>query len=81
VALNLQTVEAFPPGSRPAARLATEFLPVQVQSDGLFRGVGVVTAIDPTTGSLTINHQEFVGLMPPMEMLFHVDPRTSTATS
>jgi Cu/Ag efflux protein CusF len=75
VALNLQRVEAFSPRSRPAARLATEFLPVQVQPDGLFRGVGVVTAIDPATGSLTTNHQEIVGLMPPMEMLFHVDPR------
>ncbi len=34
-----------------------------------------MTAVDPATGSLTINHQEIVGLMPPMEMLFHVDPR------
>jgi Cu/Ag efflux protein CusF len=43
---------------------------------GQFRGVGVVTAINPATGSLTINHQEIEGLMPAMEMLFHVDPRT-----
>ena len=35
-----------------------------------------MTAINPETGSLTINHQEIVGLMPPMEMLFEVDPRT-----
>jgi Cu/Ag efflux protein CusF len=77
VALNLQGVEAFSPGGHPVARLArTEFLLAQDQPNGLFRGVGVVTAIDPATGSLTINHQEIIGLMPPMEMLFHVDPRT-----
>ena len=35
-----------------------------------------MTAINPATGSLTINHQEIEGLMPAMEMLFHVDPRT-----
>jgi Cu/Ag efflux protein CusF len=70
---------AFSPGGRSVARvLRTEFSLVQAQDqpNGLFRGVGVVTAINPATGSLTINHQEIVGLMPPMEMLFHVDPRT-----
>ena len=41
-----------------------------------FEGLIVVTAINPATGSLTINHQEIEGLMPAMEMLFHVDPRT-----
>ena len=41
-----------------------------------FEGLGVVTAINPATGSLTINRQEIEGLMPAMEMLFHVDPRT-----
>jgi Cu/Ag efflux protein CusF len=45
-------------------------------ASGLFEGVGVIVAISPTTGSLTINHEEIVGFMPPMEMLFRVDPRT-----
>jgi Cu/Ag efflux protein CusF len=77
VALNLQRAEAFSPKGRPVAP-RTQFSLVQAQepSNGLFRGVGVVTAIDPATGSLTINHQEIEGLMPAMEMLFHVDPRT-----
>lgn len=79
VALNLQRAEAFSPKGHPVARLPrTQFSLVQAQqlSNGLFRGVGVVTAINPATGSLTINHQEIEGLMPAMEMLFHVDPRT-----
>ena len=39
----------------------------------LFHGSGVVTAIEPD-GSLTINHKTIVGLMPAMEMMFHVRP-------
>ena len=39
-------------------------------------GGGVVTAVNPANGSLTINHEEIAGLMPPMEMMFHVEPRT-----
>ena len=76
-----ERVQAFSPGNSAIVRVPrTEFPLVQVQDqpNDLFRGVGVVTAIDPATGSLTINHQEIVGLMPPMEMMFHVDPRTSS---
>jgi len=39
----------------------------------LFHGTGVVTAIEPD-GSLTINHKTIEGLMPAMEMMFHVKP-------
>jgi Cu/Ag efflux protein CusF len=76
--LHFDRVQAFSPGNRAVVRvLRTEFSLVQVQDqpNALFRGIGIVTAIDPATGSLTINHQEIVGLMPPMEMLFHVDSR------
>jgi Cu/Ag efflux protein CusF len=79
MSLDVRGVEAFSPGGHPLAQLPrAQFLQVQAQdqSNGLFRGVGVVTAVDPETGSLTINHQEIIGLMPPMEMLFHVDPRS-----
>ncbi|HXA21989.1 MAG TPA: copper-binding protein [Acetobacteraceae bacterium] len=41
----------------------------------VFRGVGIVTAIEPA-GSLTINHEPIEGLMPAMEMAFQVNPRT-----
>ena len=79
VTLHIDRVQAFSPGNTAVVRgLRTEFLRVQAQDqpNALFRGIGVVTAIDPDTGSLTVNHQEIVGLMPPMEMLFHVDPRS-----
>jgi Cu/Ag efflux protein CusF len=79
VILHLQRAEAFSPARHPVARLPhTQFSLVQAQepSNGPYRGVGVVTAINPATGSLTINHQEIEGLMPAMEMLFQVDPRT-----
>jgi Cu/Ag efflux protein CusF len=42
----------------------------------LFHGIGVVTAIDPATGSLTLDHEEIKGLMPAMEMMYRVDPRS-----
>ena len=35
-----------------------------------------MTDIHPATGSLTINHEEIPGLMPAMEMMLRVDPRT-----
>ena len=48
----------------------------QGEPEGIFRGVGVVTAIDAATGSLTLNHDEIKGLMPAMEMMYRVDPRS-----
>ncbi len=79
VTFHLQMAEAFFPGGRPVAGLPhAGFSPVRAQepSIGLYRGLGVVTAINPETGSLTINHQNIEGLMPAMEMLFRVDPRS-----
>ena len=76
VALDQTEVHAFSAEGLAAARIQpTELLQVQ-DSKGLFRGIGVVTATDSTTGSLTVNHQEIGGLMPPMEMLFRVSPRS-----
>jgi Cu/Ag efflux protein CusF len=79
VAFHLDGAAAFSPGAGAITRVPRrEFRLAQAQGqpNELFRGVGVVTAVNPATGSLTINHQEIVGLMPPMEMLFHVDPPT-----
>lgn len=79
VTLNLGRVQAFSSGGGAVAQAPrTEFslAQAQEQSSALFRGVGVVAAVNPATGSLTINHEEIPGLMPPMEMLFHVEPRT-----
>jgi Cu/Ag efflux protein CusF len=74
MALNLGSVHAFSQ-KRPTRLPRGELTWVQ-DSNGRFRGSGVVTAIDPETGSLTINHREIKGLMPAMEMLFSVDPRS-----
>jgi Cu/Ag efflux protein CusF len=76
VALDLDGAHAFSPGSRPVARPPRTELSLVRDRNDLFRGIGVVTAIDPATGSLTVNHQEIVGLMSAMEMLFRVNPRT-----
>ena len=49
----------------------------QSETGKMFRGKGVVTAIEPN-GSLTINHEPIAGLMPAMEMTFSVNPRALT---
>jgi Cu/Ag efflux protein CusF len=46
---------------------------------GVFHGVGVVTAIDPKNGALTIDHGEITGFMGAMEMMYRVDPATLSA--
>lgn len=91
VVLNLSRVQAFSSGDgavASASRLAFLLAQAQDQSQDrsqdqaqdrastLFQGVGFVTAINPATGSLTINHEEIVGLMPPMEMVFQVESPT-----
>ena len=70
---------AVPSGAGSTTKPTGGELPVQAQEsprDGLYRGIGVVTDIDPATGSLTINHEEIPGFMPAMEMMLRVDPRT-----
>ena len=42
-------------------------------TSGVFSGRGVVTAVQPGTGALTINHQDIVGFMPAMEMMYKVE--------
>jgi Cu/Ag efflux protein CusF len=62
-------------GERTGATLA----PTQAQQgepQGIFRGVGVVKAIDAATGALTLDHEDIKGLMPAMEMMYRVDPRS-----
>ena len=72
--------DALPLANRPAAEQAgAAIAPAQAEQGepgGIFRGVGVVTAIDPASGSLTLDHDEIKGLMPAMEMMYRVDPRS-----
>lgn len=56
----------------PILRIQT----VKGENIGIFRGVGVVTAVDRSEGSLTINHEDIKGLMQAMEMSFRVDPQS-----
>jgi Cu/Ag efflux protein CusF len=65
-------VQAAGKSAAPAQRsnIAKAAVPV-----GIFQGVGFVTSVEPA-GSLTINHQPIEGLMPAMEMMFTVNPRT-----
>ena len=44
-------------------------------SDQRFEGQGKVVAIDPQKGTVTLDHGEIKGLMPPMVMEFVVDSR------
>jgi Cu/Ag efflux protein CusF len=42
------------------------------EPSGVFHGVGIVKAIDPSSGALTLDHEEIKGLMPAMEMMYRV---------
>jgi Cu/Ag efflux protein CusF len=41
-------------------------------TDGIFYGRGLVKAVEPGTGWLTIAHNDIMGCMPAMEMMFRV---------
>jgi Cu/Ag efflux protein CusF len=41
-------------------------------AEGIFYGRGLVKAVDPGTGWLTIAHSDIIGCMPAMEMMFRV---------
>src|SRR5580692_8320199 len=62
-----------------AAPGASAALAQQAAASGVFHGVGVVTAIDPKTGALTLDHDEIKGFMGAMEMMYRVDPSALSA--
>jgi Cu/Ag efflux protein CusF len=41
-------------------------------AEGIFYGRGLVKAVEPGTGWLTIAHNDIIGCMPAMEMMFRV---------
>lgn len=57
----------------PAARAQ------ESKASGIFHGVGVVKAIDPASGALTIDHGDIKGFMAAMEMMYRVKPRELSA--
>lgn len=44
-------------------------------TDQQLHGQGTVVSVDPQKGTVTLNHGEITGLMPPMTMEFIVDAR------
>jgi Cu/Ag efflux protein CusF len=44
----------------------------ETAATGIFHGVGVVTAIDSASGALTVDHEDILGLMPAMVMMYRV---------
>jgi len=63
VALILAAVFALPAGAALGQETAAK---------GLFKGHGVVKAVAPATGALTLSHDEIKGFMPAMEMMYRV---------
>jgi Cu/Ag efflux protein CusF len=43
------------------------------RADARYQGQGTVVAVDPQKGTVTVDHGEIKGLMPPMVMAFVVD--------
>ncbi len=39
---------------------------------GIFQGHGIVRAVQPGTGALTLSHDDIKGFMPAMEMMYRV---------
>jgi Cu/Ag efflux protein CusF len=48
-------------------------------ASGVFRGVGLVTAVDNAKGWLTLDHKAIDGFMGAMEMMYRVEPPRLTA--
>ena len=46
--------------------------PQETAAKGVFHGHGIVKAVDPRTGALTLSHDEIKGFMPAMEMMYRV---------
>ena len=51
----------------------------ETAAKGIFHGVGIVKAIDAATGALTLDHEDIVGFMAAMEMMYRVEPRELSA--
>jgi Cu(I)/Ag(I) efflux system periplasmic protein CusF len=68
---------AISPDAGLSAGLAPNLWRAQAENaaTGVFHGVGVVTAIDATSGALTLDHDEIKGLMAAMEMMYRVKSR------
>jgi Cu/Ag efflux protein CusF len=64
---------------RQAGGAISPALAEEAEASGTFRGVGVVKAVDPRTGALTVAHDEIKGFMAAMIMMYRVDPASLSA--
>ncbi len=55
-----------------AVSLSADLAIAQEATSGIFTGHGVVKAVQPGTGVLTIAHDDIKGFMPAMEMMYKV---------
>jgi Cu/Ag efflux protein CusF len=44
----------------------------ETAQDGVFQGRGMVRAVEPATGAVTIAHDQIKGFMPAMEVMYQV---------
>lgn len=77
LALALLAATLGLPASASAAEAPTML--AQAEPTGVFHGVGIIKAIDPRSGALTLDHEEIKGLMPAMEMMYRVKSRGVSA--
>ena len=45
----------------------------ETATQGIFAGHGIVKAVAPATGALTLSHDDIKGFMPAMEMMYRVE--------
>ena len=65
--------------AQPSPSSTPKLQPIEVPSPIIgkpYPGVGVVKLINKKEGWIEINHEEIEGLMPAMEMEWHVEPRS-----
>jgi Cu/Ag efflux protein CusF len=73
LALHLSSAEAAPRTDRGLSVAPDQWrVQAETAATGIFHGVGVVTAIDAASGALTLDHEDIIGLMPAMVMMYRV---------
>lgn len=66
------------PAMAAALALCSAAAAQETAQEGVFRGHGIVRAVESATGAVTIAHDEIKGFMPAMEVMYQVqDPQLS----
>lgn len=75
ICLSCSKPDAKPTNAAPAVPASPKPAP-SAPRDGNYDGKGTVTKINPTIGSVEVNHENIEGLMPAMLMEFYVTDKT-----